>query len=670
MTKSDTLKSRHSFLIAPFNALISMILLQLLSHYNHLPLWLVWFCLALTVYGFFTYKMVVQKVSLMVRTLLVVLSVVIFFMYYKLNLSVDMAASFLVLASTLKFLEIKSKKDVTIFVYVMLYLSAISFLFVQSFVHAVLQFIFVLVSLYVLLCVNSSQGLLKYQAPLSSLFKAALVAGPIVLVFFLFFPRIAPLWSIPIKAKNATTGMTNFMSPGDIAELAQSSERAFRATFSLKAPEKKDLYWRGLVLDQFDGRAWSVSNAHSLQQGFNKVDLGVLYDHGDDYYEVMLEPNNQSWVYALESSRVSSSNVLVKEAGQFQLKTDAIQSTRYKMTFKSSEAKEELAIPTAKILQKNAGITEVSKGVRSYLKAPVNSNHRTQQYIKDLQVSFPNKIDLINHLMNKFSEQSYYYTLKPSVLGLDTVDEFLFDTKQGFCAHYASSLAYMLRLAKIPARVIAGYQGGEYNQQGGYYIVHQYDAHAWVEVQLAGIGWVRLDPTAMVAPERILSGLNIAVGDQGGFLNGSPIASAVLKISGLNWLRLRADEFNYKWQKLVVNYGNNEQESFVNNLFKDFMPKTDRLLRVVVVLGGLFALLISMVLFYLWYKPYAGRYTYVEKIYMLWLYVLVRLSGLKRITGETPNAFLLRVKASNYKRLAKVTEKITAKLEQDQYRIQ
>jgi transglutaminase-like putative cysteine protease len=669
MIKSDTLNSRVVFFHAPLNALIVMIILQVISHYNHLPLWLVWFSVAIVGYGYFTYKVVGAKVSAIVSTLFVFISVVIFFMYYKVNFNVDMAASFLVLASTLKFLELKNKKDTTLFVYVMLYLSAISFLFIQGFIHAVLQLIFIFVSLYVLLSINSGQGLLKYQAPWSSLFKAVLVAGPIVIVFFLFFPRIAPLWSIPIKAQTATTGMTNFMSPGDIAELAQSSERAFRATFSLTAPEKKDLYWRGLVLDQFDGRAWSVSNARSFRQRYYKVDLGTLYDHGEDYYEVMLEPSNQSWVYALESSRASSSNVLVKEAGQFQLKTDAIQSTRYKMTFKSSEIKELIVIPTAKILQDTAKIIELDGSAQSYLNVPLNSNHRTQQYIKDLQVSFPNKIDLTNHLMNMFSEQSYYYTLKPPVLGDDMVDEFLFDTKQGFCAHYSGSLAYMLRLANIPARVIVGYQGGEYNSQGAYYIVHQYDAHAWVEAQLPGFDWVRLDPTAMVAPERIMSGLNVAVGDQGGFLDGSPLASAVLKISGLNWLRLRVDEFNYKWQKLVVNYGSNEQESFVKNLFKGFLPNTDSLLKIVVVVGGIFALLISTVLFYLWYKPYAGRYTNAEKNYLLWLWFLARLSGLKRRVGETPCIFLLRVKMSNYKRLAKITEKVTAKLEQDQYKI-
>jgi len=669
MNKSESLKSRALFFNCPFNVLLSIILLQLLSHYNHSPLWLVLFTAAIASYGFFAYEVIGKKVSGSVRTLLVVISVVIFFLYFKLDFSVDMAASFLVLASTLKFLELKNKKDVTLFVYIMFYLSASSFLFVQSFVHAMLQFLLILAGLYVLLSLNSGQHLSKYQAPWPSLFKAVFIAGPIVLVCFLFFPRIAPLWSIPIKAQSATTGMTNFMSPGDIAELAQSSERAFRATFSLQAPNKKDLYWRGLVLDHFDGRSWRSSSSNSLQQGFNKVDLGQLYDHGDNFYEVMLEPSNQSWVYVLESSRASSSNVLAKDAGQFQLKTDAIQSTRYKMTFKKAVSKSQPAIPTAKLLQDNNRRNDKERLLKIDLQTPLSSNLRTQKYLEDLLISFPNKIKLVNHLMSRFAEQSYFYTLKPPVLGADVVDEFLFDTKQGFCAHYASSLAYMLRLAKIPARVIAGYQGGEYNNQSDYYIIHQYDAHAWVEAKLPNLGWVRLDPTAMVAPERIVSGLGDAIGELGGFLDGSPIASAVLRISGLNWLRLRVDEFNYKWQKLVVNYGNDEQRSLIRKFFTGFLPNTDNTIRVGVIIGGLFALLISTVLCFLWYKRYAGRYSNVEKTYMLWLYFLARLSGLKRMTGETPNTFLVRVQLSNYKRLAKLTEKITAKLEQEQYQI-
>lgn len=669
MVSSVPLKSRAVFFNYPFSALLLIILMQLVSHSNHLPSWLIWFSVAIGGYGFFTYKVVGKQVAASIRTLLVLLSVIIFVLYYKKNFSVDMAASFLLLVSTLKFLELKTKNDVTLFIYVMLYLSAISFLFVQSFMHAIFQFTLILASLFVLLCINTEQNLSRYGSSWSTLFKAVFIAGPIVLVFFLFFPRIAPLWSIPIKAQNATTGMTDFMSPGDIASLAQSSERAFRATFSLKPPEKKDLYWRGLVLDQFDGRVWRASNRSNFRSGFNKVDLGELYDHGDNSYEVMLEPSNQPWVYALASSRASSSNVLVREAGQFQLKTDAIQSTRYKMTFKRLASKPESLIPTAELLQDMRRVDDNVNSAHAYLQTPFDSNQRTQQYIKNLRVSFPDQTSLIKHLMHTFAREPYFYTLKPPVLGDDMVDEFLFDTKQGFCAHYAGSLAYMLRLANIPARVIAGYQGGEYNPQGGYYIIHQYDAHAWVEANISGLGWVRLDPTAMVAPERILSGLNSAVGERGGFLEGSPIASAILKISGLNWLRLRIDEFNYNWQKLVVNYGGDEQRSLVKGLFKNFLPDTDSVFKVAILIGAGFALVITTVLFFLWYKRYAGRYSKVEKVYLFWLYLLRRLSGLERLAGETPKVFLQRVQSSNYRRLAKVTEKVTAKLEQDQYQI-
>jgi len=650
----------------PFSVLIFILFLQLCSHFSHSPIWLILYVIGISFFGLVTYKLIRKPVSTGLRFIVVFVSTSVFILYYKFNFTVDMAASFLVLASSLKLLELRHKKDVVLFSYVMLYLSAISFLFVQSFLHALLQLILILACLYVLLYLNVGSMLSGYKVSWSSLFKAVFLAGPIVLVCFLFFPRIAPLWSIPIKTQSATTGMTDFMSPGDIAELAQSSARAFRVSFSGQAPENKDLYWRGLILDNFDGRSWRASPPPFSYKRFNKIDSGLLYDHGENSYEVMLEPSNQSWVYALESSRASSSNVLLQEAGVFQLKTDAIQSTRYKMTFVKAIIEPALIIPTAKRLKvKERSSTDLYRD----LQVPFNSNPRTQEYMNKLLVSFPDKINLLNYLMNNFSRQEYYYSLKPPALGSDIVDEFLFDTKVGFCAHYAGSLAYLLRLAGIPSRVIAGYQGGEYNERSNYYIVHQYDAHAWVEAKLPEIGWVRLDPTAMVAPARILSGLDVAVGDQGRFLENSPLASAALRISALNWLRLRIDEFNYQWQKTVVNYGDQQQRSLIKNILGGIFPDASDLMRVAILLGGGITFFTVSIMLFLWYKQFSGRYSNVEKYYMIWLYFLARFTNLKRATGETPKVFLERVQSSTYPRLAKITEELTMKLEQGQYKI-
>ena len=171
------------------------------------------------------------------------------------------------------------------------------------------------------------------------------------------------------------------------------------------------------------------------------------------------------------------------------------------------------------------------------------------------------------------------------------------------------------------------------------------------------------------APERILKGLDEAVGEQGGFLDGSPVASMVLKISGLNWLRLQMDEFNYNWQKVVVNYGDTDQKTILNKIFGNFLPNTNRIIRVTIGVGSGFIVLFGTVFSFLWYKTYAGRYSRIEKIYMLWLYFISKFTGLKRKMGETPNNYLQRVKQSRYQRVAIVTEKITIKLEQDQYKL-
>jgi hypothetical protein len=606
------------------------------------------------------------KIPFLLRAVIMLSSTGVFIAYYKTNFSVEMAASFLFLAAVLKLLEIEKQKDVIVFVFSMIYLSAVSFLFEQGILHTLLQFIIISCCFYVLFVLtNAVEGVPASRALLlrlhgKSLFKMLIFALPLVIILFLFFPRIAPLWQMPIKTQTAKTGMSSEMSPGDVSRLAKSSETAFRVIFTSAMPSKPERYWRGLVLDHFDGRKWIESAARNTWERRQKVDAGRFFETRFPAYQIMMAPHQEKWVFALEGSVPASSNVIDADMGLFKLKTDAIQAVRYQMETNPERISRAIAdLPTAFQLM---GVERKKTPSMLDLQLPSSTiNPRSQDFVRDLRLAFPDKKELTSQLMNHFTEQPFFYTLEPPALGANFVDEFLFDSQRGFCEHYASTLAYLLRLASIPARVVLGYQGGEFNTQSDYLIVAQYDAHAWVEAYFDDLGWVRLDPTAMVAPQRILDGSGQTLGNEAGFLADSPFAAAAMKSSLLNWARLKMDELNFKWQTLVVNYNQDQQDSFITKALGE-----NSLLRIALFFVYSFIAVFVAMLMYLGMRHFSA-YTWAEKQYIIWLLVLSRF-GFVRRNGETPRAFLKRIQASRHKRLAAITEIRTRKLEDRQYR--
>jgi transglutaminase-like putative cysteine protease len=651
----------------PISALLLLTILQLLAHQSHLPSWMTIFVLMVCVLKYLSYKSKKSSVSLLLRTLLVVISTTVFILYYRTNFSVDMAASFLFLACTLKLFELSRKKDILVFILSMFYLSSVSFLFEQGILQTILQLFIIIICFYSLFIIQlnvqsiTTSKWLVVRLHISSMFKLISVAIPFVVVLFLFFPRISPLWQMPFKTQTAKVGFSSQLSPGDISELAKSSEPAFRVIFDNVLPERSNLYWRGLILDQFDGRKWTH---HSLQEGgsgLGKVDAGRFIETKFPAYQVMLEPHQQKWVFSLEGSDSASSNLIPIEMGLFRLKTDAIQATRYQMVVPPSNLSVKLAqVPTAYMLNE---VDRTSSFKRQDLQLPSSRvNPRTQAYIKQLQLSFNDDLQLLVYLLKQFNEGTFFYTLEPPKIGEHFVDEFIFDTKSGFCGHYASSLAYMLRLAGIPSRVVMGYQGGEYNKQSNYLIVSQNDAHAWVEAYLPDVGWLRLDPTAMVSPLRISQGSREVLANESSFSENSAFGSAAMRYGALNWLRLRLDEVSFQWQNLVVNYNQDQQNNFIKEILGG-----NSLLRIALLFVYLLVGFFLIMLVYLWLKSLSG-YTHAEKKYMIWLFILTKF-GLKREQGESPRAFLLRIQKTKYKKLSNITAKRTRILEENQYRV-
>ncbi|MGH8757531.1 MAG: transglutaminaseTgpA domain-containing protein, partial [Burkholderiales bacterium] len=316
-------------------------------------------------------------------------------------------------------------------------------------------------------------------------------AVPLMVVLFLLFPRVqGPLWGLPQDAYSGITGLSDTMSPGSLSELTLSDAVAFRVKFDDPAPKASMLYWRGPVLWRFNGRTWyarryTVSKPPELQA----LDKPLRYT-------VTLEPHNRNWLFALDMP-----GTLPPQAGitpDFQILSNAPVRNRMRYDIGS-------------YLKYQTGVNEDPAELRRALQFARNSNPRAMELAQSWRRSAGDEMSIINQALNLFRKDNFYYTMLPPLLGEHPVDEFLFDTKRGFCEHYASSFAFLMRAAGIPARIVTGYQGGEFNAVDDYFIVRQADAHAWVEVWLKQRGWVRIDPTAAVSPLRVEAGIAAAV---------------------------------------------------------------------------------------------------------------------------------------------------------------
>lgn len=641
--------------------LLLLICLLLFSHASYLPPGYLAALFLIAVPGVF-----IERVRTLTRYLVIGVGLSVFIAFFRSNFSVEMAGAFLLLAALFKLYELRQTRDLHSFIFVSIYTSAVSFLFAQNFLHTLVQLLIVGLCLYCLLRIYGGSNW-RIGVDWSALFKVGAFAVPFVVVCFLFFPRLDPLWSIPVKTSYAKTGMGDAMSPGDIERLSQSSERAFRVQFHgnrLPTPEQR--YWRGVVLDQFDGRVWTRSAKRGFT-GSEKFDTGRFITRpGADTYEVMLEPHFQYWAFALLGSQAQSTNLRSADMGLLELDSEAIQATRYLLSWRpelgqgAAQLPSSLRLPGVQVIR---GVERGGAAPRPYqdVQVPGGSNPRTRAWLAQMQQAAASETELVAALLRHFKDDAYFYTLEPPLLGADYVDEFLFDAKRGFCAHYAGSLAFMLRLADIPARVVMGYQGGEFNPDGGYFIIHQFDAHAWVEAYLDGIGWVQLDPTALIAPDRIQSGLVSALREEGSFLSDSPLASAAHQFGVLSWMRLRLDQMNYQWQKWVVNYNPDQQDSLVTALYGQFGKKHLSIIFVSLIFAVVFG-----AFWWLSHQQQSLHLTPAARSYRRWCWWLARF-GYVRQEHETPRAFLARVEQGGQPRLIRLTQRLTERLERQDY---
>jgi transglutaminase-like putative cysteine protease len=535
----------------------------------------------------------------------------------------------LMMACALKLMLLRGNRDYYQLIASAIFLVGCGFIFEQSIGFTLIYIVIVGLLLLSLLFNTSPTLTIKNQS--SHILLMSLQALPIALLIFFVMPKLSPFWQMPTN-KSAETGLSDKLTPGDIANLSQSTDLAFRVTFNNAIPDTSKRYWRAITLEDFDGKTWQVAkkrlqfrtNNWRTKNEFSPEINGPYFD-----YQVMAKASNQRWLFALDIGipQGAQSNSDIWQGHDYQLlsKQPLISNFQYDVR---SYTQSQLNQTWRKFDQ------------QTNLQLALGSNPRTEAWAKQLEQQFTDKKQLIEHVMNYFDKQNFRYTLQPNAMLNQPVDAFLFDEKAGFCSHYASAMAYVLRLSGIPARVIAGYQGGEMRETD-YLSVYQYDAHAWVEAWFDDKGWQRFDPTAVVAPDRISFGLEQAVAEEGSFLVDSPFSLARLKsIAWLNSVRLSLADLDYLWSRWILGFDNKTQRDLFKGLIGDLTPYKLALL-------GLTVVVIIILLLVLFYFP-NWRHSKLDPISRIYHHGINRLAKkqIHRLPWQGPQAFSKHVKES------------------------
>ena len=527
----------------------------------------------------------------------------------------DAGVALLTAMAACKLLESRALRDGVVLVFLGYLLVMSNLLYSQDMPRVAYLLAVIVVMLVAQVLIHRQHAGLTALAPLRLAGRMVLLAIPVMLILFVLFPRIpGPLWGLPKDAYKGRTGLSDQMMPGTISELSQSDAVAFRVRFAGAIPPPRQRYWRGPVLWHFDGRRWTRPEEPPLNTPVPFTPEGAAVD-----YAVVLEPSNKHWLFALDlPARLPPRAVMT---ASFQLLRDQPVNEVYRYEMRSYPG------------YRTGELTALER-IRG-LQLPPRGNPRARALAADWRQRDPQPEALVNAALTLFREQPFYYTLTPPLLGVETVDDFLFRTRQGFCEHYANAFVFLMRAVGVPARVVTGYQGGEMNALGGYLIVRQADAHAWAEVWLEGRGWVRVDPTGAVAPSRVQEGLYAALPDPG------VLPFLVRRGGDSEWLRqvaLSWDALNNSWNEWVLAYGPERQKEFLSGLGFGPVDWGEMTVAMMVALSG----------FGLAYAGWRWRSRFArDPVARAWQRFCARLArrGLARGVAEGPLAFAERVAA-------------------------
>ncbi|WP_444924550.1 DUF3488 and DUF4129 domain-containing transglutaminase family protein [Microbulbifer sp. DLAB2-AF] len=541
---------------------------------------------------------------------------------YQRWFALEPMVALLALSFTLKNLELVSRRDAFVSLLLAYFVAATLFVREQSIPYALYGLIATLVITAALAAQLGSFSARPRRALGLSL-RLLAQATPLMLLLFVVMPRLGPLWNVPQDTSAGRTGVSDSMAPGDFTRLSKSAKPALRISFDGPIPPPEQRYWRGLVYSEFDGRTWRQGFGVDPRNGgrvyWNSGER-PLPQVGPRYrYQVIQEASRSPWLFAL--ARPASDSAGVGETADDRLVKRSPVYSRFAYEVRSWPR-------DSQVIQSTLSGAER----RRNLQLPADGNLRIRDWVERLRRRGLSGEEISSQLLALYNRE-FTYTLSPPALGRDSVDEFLFDSQKGFCEHFAGSYVFAMRAAGVPARVVAGYQGGEWVSGEEYLLVREYDAHAWAEIWLDGRGWQRVDPTAAVAPERVRDGLESAAGEE--FMRDSLLP--VHRFDILVKLRLQWDMINYRWYQTVISFDSEKQRDTLQRLVGELSP-----LRMALFFATPVAVVLFGILLWTRFTGRGRKQPVVERLYAVFCKRMAR-AGITRRPGEAPRDFAERI---------------------------
>lgn len=526
-------------------------------HSIHLPIWITVTTAGLGIWRYFIDKKHWALPKLRWLILLTLLICIGLLFSYGSSFGRDASVSLLLIMSGMKLLETKTVRDYILIISIAYFIVASTYVFSQTASTFLLSLI-PLTLLTATLVQTSLPQTLNSRLAFKLAGKMLLQSIPLMLVLFVLFPRLpGPIWGISKDAYSGMTGLDDVLELGDVGHLIRNSSVAFRVQFDENIPSANQLYWRGPVLWRQQQNQWLTTESNVPLSHESLMTTGIPID-----YTITLEPHNRHWLLLLDmptklpdlATLRHDYTAVAKSPVRTRIRYQATSSGQYTLSSELSPQQRKIALA----INRDNNLEAISLG-QSWAQLPADV--------------------IINKALKKFNQEPFVYTLRPPRLSSNAIDDFLFKTQKGFCEHYASSFVFLMRAAGVPARIVTGYQGGEINPNGNYLIVRQSDAHAWAEVWLKNKGWVRIDPTAAVAPERIEQGIEEALTE----MDELPIFvrqnATWLKKAYLNW-----DNINNTWNQWILGYDNKRQLAFLNKLSGEKLSLSDIAISMIVAM--------------------------------------------------------------------------------------